>query len=93
MEVSVSCGESITRNGFKVTIDVNGEVNIESLATEVYVTLKDDGHSWSVGVPPVYRSNTQGLCGTCDDEKENDLWNGVEVSNACICNLLNFSLR
>lgn len=78
-EVAVSRGESITKDGFKITRDVNGEINIESLATEVRISLKDNGNSWSVGVPPVYRSNTLGLCGTCDNNKDNEFWTGLQV--------------
>ena len=77
--IGVSAGKTKTRNGFRMSVDTNDEIKIQSLATDVVVSLGKDGHTWSIGVPPVYRKHTVGLCGTCDDDCDNDMWDGKQV--------------
>ena len=76
---NVVLGKSVAKSGFSLSIDTNDEIKVQSLATEVVISLGKDGHTWSVGVPPAYRSHTVGLCGTCDDNCDNDMWDGKQV--------------
>ena len=78
--MSLSTGTVSTKNGFKVSLDSNGEIKVQALAIDVAIKLGKGGHTWSIVVPPIYRSHTAGLCGTCDDDCDNDMWDGKQVS-------------
>uniref|UniRef100_H2Y4W6 von Willebrand factor n=1 Tax=Ciona savignyi TaxID=51511 RepID=H2Y4W6_CIOSA len=82
-EVAVSSDKKTTIMGFVLSMDASGGVQAKSEVTGVSASISSGGMSWSVTMPADYRGSTVGLCGQCDGDCTNELWDGTKSTSSC----------